>query len=286
MDAPPKKKKLQLWEGNSHSRVESLNGLKLIARLGWLMDERRFRKRKTGHGALALTALLALAAVALFVAGNKIFIVRQVTVEGNTFISAEEILRTAGISLGDSMLTLDTAAAAERINAHQYLQLNSIWRSFPDRLFINVTELSPVATTNWMGSLLMLGSGGIVMEITGQIDIELNVPVITGASIKSARVGEAVEYSVAGQGDAIAALLDALDWQDFTGEISEINVASLDDLYLVTRDGLIIRLGEKESLDAKIALVRAALAPLRAAYTVRGAVLDVSTGQMADFRPR
>ena len=70
------------------------------------------------------------------------------------------------------------------------------------------------------------------------------------------------------------------------GEISEINVASLDDLYLVTRDGLIIRLGEKESLDAKIALVRAALAPLRAAYTVRGAVLDVSTGQMADFRPR
>ena len=195
-------------------------------------------------------------------------------------------MQTGGVSIGDSMFTLDTAAVAEKINAHQYLTCNSVWRDFPDRVFINVTEHQPVATANWMGSLVMLGQDGVVMEITGQIDIELAVPVITGASIKSARVGEAVTYGVAGQAEAVEAVLEAIDWQGFTGEISEINVGTLDDLYLVTVDGLIIRLGDSEKLDEKILTARSALVPLRAAYAMRGAVLDVSTGDgQADFQP-
>lgn len=251
------------------------------------MQRRPFGKRKrSASGAVALTAILALIAVSLVIAGGRVFVVHSVVVEGNRFISAEEIMRTGGISIGDSMFTLDTAAIAEKIDAHQYLTCNSVWRDFPDRVFINVTEHQPVATANWMGSLVMLGQDGVVMEITGQIDIELAVPVITGASIKSARVGETVTYGVAGQAEAVQAVLEAIDWQGFTGEISEINVGTLDDLYLVTVDGLMIRLGDSEKLDEKILTARSALVPLRAAYTMRGAVLDVSTGDgQADFQP-
>ena len=251
------------------------------------MQRRPFGKRKrSASGAVALTAILALVAVSLVIAGERVFVVHSVVVEGNRFISAEEIMQTGGVSIGDSMFTLDTAAVAEKINAHQYLTCNSVWRDFPDRVFINVTEHQPVATANWMGSLVMLGQDGVVMEITGQIDIELAVPVITGASIKSARVGEAVTYGVAGQAEAVEAVLEAIDWQGFTGEISEINVGTLDDLYLVTVDGLIIRLGDSEKLEEKILTARSALVPLRAAYAMRGAVLDVSTGDgQADFQP-
>lgn len=251
------------------------------------MQRRPFGKRKrSASGAVALTAILALVAVSLVIAGGRVFVVHSVVVEGNRFISAEEIMQTGGVSIGDSMFTLDTAAVAEKINAHQYLTCNSVWRDFPDHVFINVTEHQPVATANWMGSLVMLGQDGVVMEITGQIDIELAVPVITGASIKSARVGEAVTYGVAGQAEAVEAVLEAIDWQGFTGEISEINVGTLDDLYLVTVDGLIIRLGDSEKLDEKILTARSALVPLRAAYAMRGAVLDVSTGDgQADFQP-
>lgn len=251
------------------------------------MQRRPFGKRKrSASGAVALTAILALVAVSLVIAGGRVFVVHSVVVEGNRFISAEEIMQTGGVSIGDSMFTLDTAAVAEKINAHQYLTCNSVWRDFPDRVFINVTEHQPVATANWMGSLVMLGQDGVVMEITGQIDIELAVPVITGASIKSARVGEAVTYGVAGQAEAVEAVLEAIDWQGFTGEISEINVGTLDDLYIVTVDGLIIRLGDSEKLDEKILTARSALVPLRAAYAMRGAVLDVSTGDgQADFQP-
>ena len=248
------------------------------------MQRKPFRKKRRASGALALTVILALAAVALVVAGNRLFVVREITVEGNRFISADEIAETAGIAFGDSMLLMDTAAA-QRVSAHRFLTCNSIWRDFPSRVFINVTELSPVATVNWMGALLMLGPDGVVMESTSQIDLQLDVPVITGASIKSARVGEAVTYSVAGQDEAVALLLEAIDWQGFTSEVSEINVAALDDLYLVTQDGLIIRLGSAENIDEKLALARATLKPIRSAYEVRGAVLDVSTGVHADFRP-
>ena len=174
------------------------------------MQRRPFGKRKrSASGAVALTAILALVAVSLVIAGGRVFVVHSVVVEGNRFISAEEIMQTGGVSIGDSMFTLDTAAVEEKINAHQYLTCNSVWRDFPDRVFINVTEHQPVATANWMGSLVMLGQDGVVMEITGQIDIELAVPVITGASIKSARVGEAVTYGVAGQAEAVEFLVDA-----------------------------------------------------------------------------
>lgn len=65
------------------------------------------------------------------------------------------------------------------------------------------------------------------------------------------------------------AVLEAIDWQALPAKF-EIYVGTLDDLYLVTVDGLIIRLGDSEKLDEKILTARSALVPLRAAYAMRG----------------
>ena len=50
------------------------------------MQRKPFRKKRRASGALALTVILALAAVALVVAGNRLFVVREITVEGNVIM--------------------------------------------------------------------------------------------------------------------------------------------------------------------------------------------------------
>lgn len=246
------------------------------------------QRQSTGHpGGIALVALLAVLVVAVVIVSNTVFIVRKITVEGNRYCSADEVIASSGIQIGTSIFSLDTGAVKAGINSNRYLQYVGIWRDFPDHVILTVTENSPWATLTWAGMLIILGNDGIVLEKTSHIDITLQVPVITGMLVESDRVGQPIVFSAAGQFDAVQNVLSELDRQNVIQEMSELNVTDLDNLYLVTEDGLQVMLGSDDALEAKITLMRAALAYLREskAEQVRGGVLVVTTGEVADFRP-
>lgn len=236
-------------------------------------------------GALALVMMLALCAVAVFVVGNRLFVVSSIDVEGNRFCSKESIIAASGISINDSMFGIDTNRARAGINQNRYLTFVGLWRSFPGRVILRVSERAPHAMLTWTGMLYMLDEKGLVLEETPRIDMEILVPVITGMQVQSAVVGLPIVYAVAGQGDAIAAVLAAIDEAGMSERISELNVSSLDNLYLVTQEGLQIDLGTADALGEKLALTRAVLPELAKMADPRGGVLDVSSTITADFRP-
>ncbi len=249
------------------------------------MSEPARRKQKNHPGAIGLVALLAVLTVLVVVLGNKVFVVKTISVEGNRYCSAEEVMRSAGIQYGDGMFSIDTARVRNGINANRYLEYVGIWRDFPSRVILTVKEHSPRATLTWTGMLVMLGENGVVLEKTAQIDIALDVPVITGIDVARADVGQPIAFKVSGQFEAIFSVLAEADRQGMSPEISELNVAVLDNLYLVTEDGLEIVLGDSGDLENKLLVARAAVATLRGKQELRGAVLDVSSGQSADYRP-
>ena len=74
------------------------------------MQRRPFGKRKrSASGAVALTAILALVAVSLVIAGGRVFVVHSVVVEGNRFISAEEIMQITGCTADNLRRNLSRA---------------------------------------------------------------------------------------------------------------------------------------------------------------------------------
>lgn len=248
------------------------------------MSNPELRRRKGRPGAIAVVIWLAIVVVAVMIIGNTVFAVQRISVEGNSTVSDDEVIRASGITYQMSLFSVDAKAVREGINGNRYLEFVSLWRDFPDHVILRVTERSPRATLTWMGMLIILDDDGVVLEQMSNIDILLNVPTVTGMQIDVARLGFPVVSAVPGQEEAMSAVLSELSWQNMTADISELNVASLDNLYLVTVDGLQAMLGNLERLEDKINLLKAFLLEERPNGPVRNYVLDISSGIYGDCK--
>lgn len=249
------------------------------------MPQRSHRGRDARPGALALVVLLALLVVAVLVVTNTVFVVRAFSVEGIRYCTKEEVVAASGIAYGDSMLAIDSVRVREGINGNRYLEFASMWLNFPSTVILTVKEHAPRARFTSTGTLVIIGKGCMVLEQTDNIDVAPQVPVVTGMHVSSVRVGSPVVFTESWQGEAIDKALSAIEAQQMIGEISELNVAALDNLYLVTEDGMQVKLGDDDALDEKLALLRAVLPQLRNGAEIRGSILDVSTADAADYRP-
>ena len=76
--------------------------------------------------------------------------------------------------------------------------------------------------------------------------------------------------------------LKALNAQDM---VSEMNVSNSQELYLYTRTGIQVVLGDGEEMDKKLQWMKSAVADLESRGETRGR-LDVSSGNKADFMPQ
>lgn len=246
-----------------------------------------YGKRRGHPGALAVVTILTILVLVVLVVGNNLFSVKRITVEGNVNIGKDEIIALSGIAYETSMFSVDTKRVREAIGSNRYLVYEGLWRDFPDHIILRVSEQSPRASLTWMGLLLLLDSNCIVLEQTNKIDMMLDIPAITGMQVENGRVGFPIVSGVAGQAEAVAAVLSALDRKGLSRDISELNVASLDNLYLVTIDGMQVMLGNELELSNKLDITRAVLSELRLTEDVRGGVLDVTTGVSGDYsRPK
>jgi len=244
-----------------------------------------YSKKKGRPGALAVVVWLFIIMVAALIVGNTVFAVRSISVEGNSTVSTEEVIRASGISHGTSIFAIDSGAVRNGVNSNRYLNFVGMWRDFPSHVILRVTEHSPHATFKWMGMLYMLDQDGSVLEQTAHFDIPLSVPLITGMQVEAARVGSPVVTSVVGQADTIATVLSALSRRGLTEGISELNVTSLDNLFLITVDGAQVKLGNAQNIETKLYLMEQVLSIERARGPVRYGVLDVTTAQNADYKP-
>jgi len=248
------------------------------------MSYDRPNRRIWRPGAIATVLLLGIFCVGALIVGNTVFVIKTIDVEGILYCTREEVIEAAGIQIGDSMFSIDKNKVREGINKNRYLGFQSLWPDYPSHVIIRVEEYTPRAVLTSMGILAKINKQGVVLEETAQIDEEFPVPLITGASANIVRVGYPVTYSVPGQGEAIQNLLDALEYQGVVAEISELNVATLDNLYLITCDGLQVLLGDANNMGEKIALMQMTLSQLRGSMDIRGGVLNVTTTREADYR--
>lgn len=248
-------------------------------------EESRRRKQRPRRKLKTLLFVMVLLAVAM-IAGRFFFSVRAIEVKGNHIRSSEEVIEAAGIALGDFIITIKPEEVRERIDANRYLQFVSIWKRYTSgTVVITVSEQMPYAKLMWMGHLVLLGPGGVVLENNHLIDTMVHVPEIIGMSVDRARIGDKVTYKVVGQGEAINEIIDALYAQGIAGDIQGINVALTDNLAMMTHSGLEIILGDSDNLSAKVELVRDVLPRIQAEGTVSGGSLTVSSGIWADYDP-
>ena len=130
---------------------------------------RTARKRRPRVRSPWRTAFFVLAGVAIVAAvsyallGNRLLVVRSVTVTGTHLVSPAQVLAAADVPVGTPLLSVDAGAVTRRVEAIRDVATATVSKGWPDHLDIAVTERVPVM------ALKMAGGGYDQVDASGVI---------------------------------------------------------------------------------------------------------------------
>lgn len=125
---------------------------------------RRMRPKKNFSGAGFIVFILACAILAIL-STTVFFNIEAVTVNGSSNYTVEEIVEASGIRGGDNMVRLNTEkCSAQILSKLVYIEDAVITRRFPHTIQIDVTASVPAANFICDESVLLISSGGKILD--------------------------------------------------------------------------------------------------------------------------
>ena len=206
------------------------------------------RRRRNSTFAALLAALASLIAFFLFV-NSPYFVVGTVLVEGNKYITAEDVLRVAGVPEQVNIFRLKTTDIKDRLMSDLRVAEVKVERHFPATISIKVSERQPLAFVASQYGFVEIDRQGMVLAAFKNIK-EIKVPVITGVRLGNVYVGDQVNNP------GLFSVLTYLAAMDETtlNQLSEVNIKSPDELVAYTIHSICIRVGDSQRLPEKATL--------------------------------
>lgn len=166
------------------------------------------------------------------IAGLKL---EKVTVDGNHYLSEDEVIKTAALPLGESMFKLDLNGSLQKVEAMDWVDRAFIERRLPRSIVISIRERKPVALLD-NGDLYGVDADGRILPTSPAL-LREDLPLISGAS----GVVEAV-----GTTKAAETLKPALDLIAFLQkkdpvlgqDVSEVNLSEAGSVKVTFIDGI------------------------------------------------
>lgn len=190
--------------------------------------------------------VLTLSVLALYYfSQSQFFALKNIETTGLKQLVRDEVIRKSGLTSGMNYFRLDLRQAEKRLSSIPLIESVKVKKRFPNTVVINVKEREP-------GALLCTDSGFFVIDNKGYClekvawDEYYSLPVITGLTPESQVPGELVSKK-----KHLRSVLTAFS-EDVENFISEINIASPDNLIAYSRQGIPIMLGTPEELPEKI----------------------------------
>ncbi|MDI3534297.1 MAG: cell division protein FtsQ [Thermosediminibacterales bacterium] len=194
--------------------------------------------------------------VGIIVLTSDIFGIKQIQVEGNTYLSKEDIILESGISYGQNVLKINPEVCEKKIEKNPWIQSAIVHREFPDKILIQVIEKEEAAAVKYMGSFVLIDISGCVLSIVENLK-DFSVPVITGLDlVEIPKIGQAIETKDKLQKAKLLEFLKAFKVNDLNEQVSELNLEDLQEINLYVRGGLEIKTGEGKNIVKKLALLQ------------------------------
>ncbi len=239
------------------------------------------RKGKSALGFLALVLLVLIAAGIVMM--RVVFVVKDIRVVGNAQFAAEQVVQMTGIQLGESMFDVDEQSARQGFLSHGVLSFEGLEKHMPSMVRVLVRERTPRVIISYAGLPTVLDEYGYAIEQARELP-EKALLTVTGLSLSSCEVGKQAVSQLPFQIESMSAAVQQIYAQQLAPLISELNVSDLDNLYLMMRSGMMVKLGDSEHMQQKLLWMNSALTQLTAEGIVKG-ILDVSSAQSAVYQP-
>ena len=250
VDAPQSGKELprdpNYW---NHPDVMDTDRLLYVDNDTGLQKLRKFLGSGTVKKCLLITAVIVVVAFVLY---STIFQVRTINVVGNSSISPQEIIRLSGLKTGQSSMTIDDEAVMRKVEGNRYLRCTLVDVQW-DSVTIHVKERTPAAWINHNGMVVLMDNRGFVLEesLDAYAGDESLVKVI-GMDVRRSALGQQITLDSSAQLETYTQILVELKAMKGLELLSELDMSSMDSIYLATRDGFYVRLGSEESIHEKL----------------------------------
>lgn len=236
-------------------------------------------QKKRGMGC---TVSLLLFFVGVFLLTN-VFSIRNIEIDGIHFRTEAEVLQQARLKKGGSIFLLNKEEVGKNIDQDPYLQFVDLSVRFPNTVVLEVHEREPFALATWLGVQVLLDDTGRVLDNNGQTLGGWDLPMVSGLDITQLQAGRQMVTRNPAQVEQMLTLFEAIQRNSVASRIEEISVADINDLFLVTLDGMKVSLGDIDLIDQKLQFYLAVESQLTVEQCTKAA-LDVSAGNTADFR--
>ncbi len=159
----------------------------------------------------------------------------RVIVQGNHYLTEEQVIRVAGLPLGVNMFKLKLDEAAQKVRGLDWVERVFMERRLPQTVLISVVERKPAVLLD-SGALYGMDRNGRVLS-PSDVLLQEDLPLISGVS---------VEPDALGTTRLAEAVKPALDFFEFVRQrdpvmaqdISEMSIADPDSLKVTFIDGI------------------------------------------------
>lgn len=204
---------------------------------------------------------------------SAFFSVKGLEVEGNTVLTAEEIIQLSELAPGTNIMKVQTADAVSRLELHPSIKRAAIKRKLPNSLIINIIERSPLALVVGQGGFIAVDEEGYYIKKINDLQ-DNKMPIISSVSVDdNVRPGQRLETS----GLTAAINLIKLVKTEFLVHIAEVIAPSQYSLTLKTVSGVEVRFGEPVDIERKIQIMEKLLFE-------NGASINSQTVEYIDLR--
>lgn len=247
----------------------------------------RKRKRQT-RIFVGLLGLLAAFCLLLIVLQQTLFRLKNVYVIGVGQDYLAEVVTRSGLVRGQHMSQIDEDTVRKNLESSNQIVFKNIQIHFPNTVYLYVEARERVAVLQWAGTLYELDPTGYVLSRQDTSILPDDVPVVTGLGVTNIHVGQVVSVSNIKRLSFYCDIMYELEMQNFRSHVKAISLSSLDNAYLEIDNGMSVRLGNSEYIQAKIGSVIGSMelaAQMDGDLTLNVTIPEAPTMSVGIYRP-
>lgn len=188
----------------------------------------------------------------IFTIMSPIFNVKKIKVEGNSYLSEEQVISLSRIEIENNMFKYNKKEIIKNIKENAYIENAEVKRSIPDTIEIKITERKTSFMIQFANAYAYINNQGYILEISNKA---LEYPILTGFStpVEELQEGRRLNKEDLKKLSDVLEIMESATSNEIASLITEINIENSDNYVLELKSrNKVVNLGDTSNLSTKM----------------------------------